>query len=379
MNSGFHLNFLQMSSRRNKTVVADCGQVSYGAVKCDEYFTYDTKFARRMLMTADGVLIVRDDMLAGNEAAGRNGGPLWNLASTGEPQSGAQWVDSNGGNKELLVFMDSVNGADQYGYQTIDISYARQGQRAAFTRKVLQGGESERFMSVLVPHSPSADVNAIVSSISVSQDAAGFEGSSSVTLNAAGEVKTYVIDVLYEDDATSAVVYGDTAGMMAINAYDKSPQLRTAGPLTYDAAELQINYDASSGDELKSFDAKTAKRIVYNGVTLLNCERGVTANINYGAGETTGVIDADEGIVVNIYSPVECVNLENAEGEPIIGSYDPDTMNYEFVAGLNDCSSIIESGLKLDADISGPDGEPDCIVDIWDLAEFTKYWLRSVI
>jgi hypothetical protein len=167
--------------------------------------------------------------------------------------------------------------------------------------------------------------------------------------------------------------------MMAINAYDKSPQLRTAGPLTYDAAELQINYDASSGDELKSFDAKTAKRIVYNGVTLLNCERGVTANINYGAGETTGVIDADEGIVVNIYSPVECVNLENAEGEPIIGSYDPDTMNYEFVAGLNDCSSIIESGLKLDADISGPDGEPDCMVDIWDLAEFTKYWLRSVI
>jgi hypothetical protein len=35
--------------------------------------------------------------------------------------------------------------------------------------------------------------------------------------------------------------------------------------------------------------------------------------------------------------------------------------------------------LKLDADISGPDGEPDCMVDIWDLAEFTKYWLRSVI
>ncbi|MFI4910115.1 MAG: hypothetical protein ACIAQZ_00465 [Sedimentisphaeraceae bacterium JB056] len=377
--SDFHANFLQMFSRRNKTIAADCGQVSYGSVKCDEYFTYDTKFARRMLMTADGVLIVRDDMLAGNEAAGRNAGPLWNLASTGEPQSGPQWVDSNGGNKELLVFMDSVNGADEYGYQTIDISYARQGQRAAFTRKVLQAGESERFMSVLVPHSPLADVNTIVSSISVLQDAAGFEGSSSVTLNVAGEAKTYVIDVLYEDDTTSIVVYGDTAGMMAINACDKLPQFRTAGPLTYDAAELQINYDASSGDELKSFEAKTAKKIVYNGVTLLNCETAVTANINYGAGETTGVIDADDEIIVNIYSPVECVNLENTEGEPIIGSYDPDTMSYEFVTGLNDCQSIIQSGLKLDADISGPEGEPDCMVDIWDLAEFTKQWLRSVI
>jgi hypothetical protein len=276
--------------------------------------------------------------------------------------------------------MDSANAAEEIGYQTVDISYARDNQRAAFTRKVLQTDTAERFVSVLVPRDPSDDLGALASSVSVVQDAAGFVGKTEVSLALAGEdAKTYVIDVLYEDDITSTVVYGELGSNMAIKSYDKQPQLRTAGALVFDAAELQVNYDASADNEVKSFEAKTAKQIVYEGVTLLDCGTAVAADINYEIGEVSGVIDAAEGLTVKIYAPVECVNLVDTEGLPIIGSYDPVSMSYEFVTGVNDCQSIIDGGLRLDVDISGPEGEPDCMVDIWDFMEFSKYWLESVI
>ena len=40
------------------------------------------------------------------------------------------------------------------------------------------------------------------------------------------------------------------------------------------------------------------------------------------------------------------------------------------------CQNVIDDGLLLPADLSGPEGVPDCYVDLYDVAEFASYWLR---
>lgn len=40
------------------------------------------------------------------------------------------------------------------------------------------------------------------------------------------------------------------------------------------------------------------------------------------------------------------------------------------------CADVIADGLTMPVDISGPDGSPDCKVDLYDLAEFARYWTK---
>ncbi len=42
---------------------------------------------------------------------------------------------------------------------------------------------------------------------------------------------------------------------------------------------------------------------------------------------------------------------------------------------LSTCGDLIEAGLTLPGDISGPEGKPDCYVNIYDLAELARQWL----
>ena len=42
------------------------------------------------------------------------------------------------------------------------------------------------------------------------------------------------------------------------------------------------------------------------------------------------------------------------------------------------CADVLACGLKFDADLSGPEGSPDCRIDIYDLAVMAADWLQSV-
>jgi hypothetical protein len=37
------------------------------------------------------------------------------------------------------------------------------------------------------------------------------------------------------------------------------------------------------------------------------------------------------------------------------------------------CEDVIADGLTMPVDVSGPEGGPDCKVDLYDLAEFARY------
>ena len=40
------------------------------------------------------------------------------------------------------------------------------------------------------------------------------------------------------------------------------------------------------------------------------------------------------------------------------------------------CQDVIDNGLLIMGDISGPDGNPDCYINLYDFAAFAGYWLR---
>ena len=43
---------------------------------------------------------------------------------------------------------------------------------------------------------------------------------------------------------------------------------------------------------------------------------------------------------------------------------------------LPSCQDVIDDGLLLLADFSGPEGTPDCRIDLYDFAAFAEDWLR---
>lgn len=379
--SDFHVDFLQMSTERDYSFAAQNESFSYGTIRCDQYFTPDTKFARRMLMTNDGVLIVRDDMLPQEGAAGRDAGPLWNLSSSAQPYSGGNWVCSNGGSKELFVYMDSANTPDEIGYQTVNIR-GRENHRAAFVKRILQSDTAERFISVLVPRNPSDDLNTLASSVSVDTGLAGFEGRTDITLTLPGKQQsTYTIDVLYEDNETSTVVYGEAGGLMAINSYDKSPKLRKVGDFEFNAESAQVGYDSSSEEAVvKSVTVKGAKYLSYEGSVLVQSDIAADIDISYLSDGLTGVVDAPDGAVIKIHSPGSNIQLLDLQQNPISGFYDSKTETYNITIGsIADCDAIIAAGYGLPADISGSQGKPDCVVDMFDFAKLAQYWLNSTI
>lgn len=49
------------------------------------------------------------------------------------------------------------------------------------------------------------------------------------------------------------------------------------------------------------------------------------------------------------------------------------------IYGVLTCADVLASGLKLDADLSGPAGTPDCRVNLYDLAVLATHWMQSDI
>jgi len=51
--------------------------------------------------------------------------------------------------------------------------------------------------------------------------------------------------------------------------------------------------------------------------------------------------------------------------------------NYIMVLASPTCQNVRYAGLSLIADLSGPEGEPDCYVDLYDFAAFAANWLTG--
>ena len=104
-------------------MTADCGSDAFGMLRLSKYFRPDTRLTRQLVLTAEGVLVVRDDLLPGSSVSGFQCGPLWHLLHPRDEaahipedsDAGENWfaqpvVETAGGRSRLLIFHAKTKG-----------------------------------------------------------------------------------------------------------------------------------------------------------------------------------------------------------------------------------------------------------------------------
>ena len=161
----FHAHAIQLEPTLSDVKVEQRGRNQYANMRFSGWFTPDSSCRRQIVLTGGGVLVVRDVLLPGGMARGMVAGPIWHMGPTTEPTAGRTWFNSRGGSLELLVCFDAAPRRT-FGRQTVDV-WAKQHQQTVFAREPIVPGKALRFVSVLVPHSPSLDAAALAAKIAI--------------------------------------------------------------------------------------------------------------------------------------------------------------------------------------------------------------------
>lgn len=180
---------------------------SFGTVSYKAIWTYDSSWRRSMVMTKEGILVVRDEFHPGTSASQFVGGPVWHLPrspQTGSipdksPQKEAVWFDSNmmpenlarkgyedsRGAEETNLFIAISSSEERESGVQFQPKHWESNDYAVFSKSKLTGGRPIVFTSVFIPHSTKMNPTQIVGSkneggLTVHT---GAEGSSVVIVN----------------------------------------------------------------------------------------------------------------------------------------------------------------------------------------------------
>ncbi|WP_156043305.1 hypothetical protein [Paenibacillus sp. UNC451MF] len=158
---------------------------SYGEIRLEEYYTFDSRLTRKMVLTEEGVLVLVDELLPGASAAGYSAGPLWNLYTLRE--KGTNWFDSQGEAKtwyksDGIEVTDSTSLLVYYGQsegRSYDVSNTPMngGMKpfTTFAKQTVTPNKLLRFVTVLVPHSATEAASEIAFSIQIDEGAEATE------------------------------------------------------------------------------------------------------------------------------------------------------------------------------------------------------------
>ncbi len=119
------------------------GDDSYGETTLDPYFTPTTKLRHQVVMTREGVLIVRDTVTPGREADGWTCGPIFHLFS--KP-----------GESRLRVTFGTPEGTES-GVQEVALAEPLH-PHTVFAKQTLRAESSAAFVTVLNPHAGAATI-----------------------------------------------------------------------------------------------------------------------------------------------------------------------------------------------------------------------------
>lgn len=127
------------------------GGDSFGSMEYEGVYTHDSHWIRQTLLTEEGVLVVVDRFVPGEEAEGLAGGPVWQINKPDE--QGLFWYDSEAEaelGKKLMVYFHPQRG-HEYGVQFQPKLWHDQSY-AIYDKVMLQPGREETYVSVMVPH-----------------------------------------------------------------------------------------------------------------------------------------------------------------------------------------------------------------------------------
>ncbi len=151
------------------------GDDAYGFVELTSYYRPDTSLTRRMILTREGILVIRDDLLPGESVHGYKAGPLWNplrapLTEELELEGGQNWWNFKAGGCVTSADLDDENayaadlflyyataqgrecGAKQVGENAQRFAQAAKGWLVTYSCETLKAGKPVTFITVLVPH-----------------------------------------------------------------------------------------------------------------------------------------------------------------------------------------------------------------------------------
>ena len=168
------------------------GEDTYGSVSYQSIWTYDTTWQRRMILTKEGILVVRDELTPGTSADGMVAGPVWHLLNAPNQgvlyanrwEDGSLWFDANknGTTAEwfdapsvhmpdalqkrrpgvtlpgenamnlMIAFGPAPGRINGTQFQPKPLFYAN--DYAVYNQATLRAGRKEIFVSVLIPHAP---------------------------------------------------------------------------------------------------------------------------------------------------------------------------------------------------------------------------------
>lgn len=156
------------------THVEQVGKDSYGYFTYHNYFAPGTKLTRRSILTREGILIVRDEIIPEKGAAGLLAGPIWHVFN--QPEMGSNWFDVKTKEraencKKLLIYFDGYYSKDhfvhRYGCQLMP--QRDNSLYTVYANDLLKAKKCETFLTVMVPHDNKLSGKEIADTISTRQ------------------------------------------------------------------------------------------------------------------------------------------------------------------------------------------------------------------
>ncbi|MEA3210367.1 MAG: hypothetical protein QOE70_3424 [Chthoniobacter sp.] len=172
--------------RRAETAMR--GRDAFARIEFDAYATYDTTLVRQVILTEEGAVFVRDDLVPGRTADGLTAGSLWQMYSV--DAHGPQWFSTRG---EGAFHSADLSDAKEYTGGMLAWFDARPGQtvglqeipngkgngptyralqrdttwRIAYARETLKAGVATWFDLVVLPHASDLPPEVLAAGISV--------------------------------------------------------------------------------------------------------------------------------------------------------------------------------------------------------------------
>lgn len=165
------------------------GQDAYACVAFAPYASFDSSLVRQFVLTAEGIILVRDDLTPGKTVDGFNAGSLWQMYSV--DARGPQWFSTRGerafgsvdlaDQKEYRAGMLAwFSGPPQQAVGLQEIPDARGGGqyrelqrdttwRVAYSQQTVKAGAPTWFSLVVLPHAADANPNELAKGITVTE------------------------------------------------------------------------------------------------------------------------------------------------------------------------------------------------------------------
>lgn len=172
----FQVPLPQLFATPESATADSLGGDCYGRMSFGDWFADGAQWTRRLLLSREGVLLVRDEFTPAAGQEDWTAAPIWHLFSP--PTKGANWFDAAGDARFDASRRTMVWFAPGHG-QTVDSSdvelWGGYHPYTVFARQSITGVHPVSYLTLIVPHDASETPAELARGISAAQDGDGVD------------------------------------------------------------------------------------------------------------------------------------------------------------------------------------------------------------